>query len=233
MDTLKVFNEEAASPPKKYCARPINRMGYSPRAVSNQRKGSRFPAQPLNQPQGFESGTSSFRGGRFAHCATWTPTAFPVARLARFLRDGTRLSADIPGEERGANVLASLHELRRGRPATPMENTGDELLGDDTRPTDDAPVSLVRPTRSRGKPGRRQQHRGVRPTPQAGARARTHTHTHLGAAWVPGTHPQANCPTAESSLEMNVPPTPVLCLQRIQSRRHAPTGGPPLGEQIT
>ena len=71
MDTL--YNEEAASPPGKYCARPINRIGSSPRAVSNQRKGSRVPAQPLNQPRGFEPGTSSFKGGRFAHCATWTP----------------------------------------------------------------------------------------------------------------------------------------------------------------
>ena len=34
MDTL--LNEEAASPPGTYCARPINRMGYSLRAVSNQ-----------------------------------------------------------------------------------------------------------------------------------------------------------------------------------------------------
>ena len=42
MDTL--FKEEAASPPGKYCARPISGMGDSPRAVSNQRKGSRFPA---------------------------------------------------------------------------------------------------------------------------------------------------------------------------------------------
>ena len=66
---------EAARPAGKYCARPINRMGDSPRAVSNQRKGSRFPARPLNQPRGFEPGTSSFRGGRFAHCATWTPFA--------------------------------------------------------------------------------------------------------------------------------------------------------------
>ena len=32
MDTL--FNEEAASPPGKHCALPINRMGSSPRAVS-------------------------------------------------------------------------------------------------------------------------------------------------------------------------------------------------------
>ena len=48
-------------------------MGDSPRAVSNQRKGPRFSAQPLNQPRGFEPRTSSFRGGRFAHCATWTP----------------------------------------------------------------------------------------------------------------------------------------------------------------
>ena len=71
MGTL--FNEKAASPPGKSCARPINRMGYSPRAVSNQHKGSRFPARPLNQPRGFEPGTSSFRGGRLAHCATWTP----------------------------------------------------------------------------------------------------------------------------------------------------------------
>ena len=40
MDTL--FNEEAASPPEKHFARPINRIarGYGPRAVSNQRKGS-------------------------------------------------------------------------------------------------------------------------------------------------------------------------------------------------
>ena len=68
IDTL--FNEEAASPPGKYCARPISRMGDSPRAVSNQRKESRFPARPLNQPRGLEPGTSSFRGGRFAHCAT-------------------------------------------------------------------------------------------------------------------------------------------------------------------
>ena len=37
MDTL--FYEVAASPPGKYCARPINRMGDSPRAVSNQRHG--------------------------------------------------------------------------------------------------------------------------------------------------------------------------------------------------
>ena len=73
MDTL--FYEEAASPPEKYCARPINRMVDSPRAVSNQRKGSRFPARPLKQPRGFEPEpeTSSFRGGRFAHCPTWTP----------------------------------------------------------------------------------------------------------------------------------------------------------------
>ena len=40
-------------------------MGSSPRAVSNQRKGSRCPARPLNQPRGLEPGTSSFRGGRF------------------------------------------------------------------------------------------------------------------------------------------------------------------------
>ena len=71
MDTL--FNDEAASPPGRHCALPINRMGDSSRAVSNQRKGSRFPARPLNQPQGLEPGISSFRGGRFAHCATWTP----------------------------------------------------------------------------------------------------------------------------------------------------------------
>ena len=50
-------------------------MGDSPRAVSNQRKGSRIPARLFNQPRGFESGISSlsFNGGRFAHCATWTP----------------------------------------------------------------------------------------------------------------------------------------------------------------
>ena len=67
MDTL--FNEEAASPPGKHCARPINRMGYSPRAVSNQRKGSQFPARPLNQPRGLEPGTSTsrFRGRHLAH----------------------------------------------------------------------------------------------------------------------------------------------------------------------
>ena len=76
MDTL--FNQEAASPQGKYCARPINRMGDSPRAVSNQRKGSRFPARPLNQPRWFVPGTSSFRGGRFAHCAKWTPLVFPT-----------------------------------------------------------------------------------------------------------------------------------------------------------
>ena len=76
MNTL--FNEEAASPPGKHCARPINRMGYSPRAVSNQRKGSQFPARPLNQRRGFDPGTSSFRGGRFAHCATWTPYVSPL-----------------------------------------------------------------------------------------------------------------------------------------------------------
>ena len=70
MDTL--FNEEATSPQGKYCAHPISRMGDSPRAVSNQRKGSRFPARPLNQPRGLEPETSGFRGGRFAHCATWT-----------------------------------------------------------------------------------------------------------------------------------------------------------------
>ena len=58
MDTL--LNEEAASPLEKYCARPINRMGHSPRAVSNQRKGSRFSARPLKQPRGFEPGTSCF-----------------------------------------------------------------------------------------------------------------------------------------------------------------------------
>ena len=74
MDTL--FNEEAANPPGKYCARPINRMGDSPRAVSNQRKGSRFPARPLNQSRGLEPGASSFRGGRFAHCATWKKRVF-------------------------------------------------------------------------------------------------------------------------------------------------------------
>ena len=51
-------------------------MGYSPHTVSNQRKGSRFPARPLNQPRGFEPGTSCFRGGRFDYCATWTPCAF-------------------------------------------------------------------------------------------------------------------------------------------------------------
>ena len=71
MDTL--FDEEAASPPGKHCARPLNQKGYSPRAVSNRRKGSRFPARPLKQPRGLEPGTSSFRGGRFAHCATWAP----------------------------------------------------------------------------------------------------------------------------------------------------------------
>ena len=71
MDFL--FNEEAASRPGKNCARPIIRMGYSPHTVSNQSKASRFPARPLNQPRGFESGTSSFRGGCFAHCATWAP----------------------------------------------------------------------------------------------------------------------------------------------------------------
>ena len=38
---------------------------YSPHAISNHRKGSRFPARPLNQPWGFEPGTSSFTGGRF------------------------------------------------------------------------------------------------------------------------------------------------------------------------
>ena len=67
------FPDGSGGPPGKCCARPINRMGESPRAVSNQRKGSRFPARPLNQPRGFEPGTSFFRGGRFAHCATWTP----------------------------------------------------------------------------------------------------------------------------------------------------------------
>ena len=75
MDTL--FNEKAASPPGKHCARPINRMGDSPHPVSNQRTGSQVPARPLNQPRMFEPGTSSFRGGRFAHCATWTPLPFP------------------------------------------------------------------------------------------------------------------------------------------------------------
>ena len=56
MDTL--FNEKTDSPPGKYCARPINRnrMGYSLHAVSNQRKGSRLPARPLNQPRGLKPG---------------------------------------------------------------------------------------------------------------------------------------------------------------------------------
>ena len=72
MDTL--YNEEAARPPGKYCARPLNRMGDSPRALSNQRKGSRFPARLFEPTRGYEPGTSSFRGGRFAHCATWTPS---------------------------------------------------------------------------------------------------------------------------------------------------------------
>ena len=71
MDTL--LSEEAASPPGKHCALPISLMGDSTRADSNRRKGSRFASRPLNQPRGFEPGTSRFRGGRFAHCATWTP----------------------------------------------------------------------------------------------------------------------------------------------------------------
>ena len=52
MDTL--FKEETTSPPKKCYARPINRMGDSPHAVSNQRNGSRFPARSLNQPRVFK-----------------------------------------------------------------------------------------------------------------------------------------------------------------------------------
>ena len=48
-------------------------MGDSPRAVSNQRKGSRFPARPFNHSRGLEPETPSFRGGRFTHCATWMP----------------------------------------------------------------------------------------------------------------------------------------------------------------
>ena len=56
-------------------------MGSSPRAVSNQRKGSRFPARPLNQPRGSEPGTSSFRGGLFAHCATWTPCNYAAEHI--------------------------------------------------------------------------------------------------------------------------------------------------------
>ena len=88
MDTL--FNEETASPPGKYCARPINRMGDSPRAVSNLRKGSRFPAKPLNQPRGYEPWTSSFRGG-LCHC-TWTPSTIDNFTLG---------PAAWPGERRG------------------------------------------------------------------------------------------------------------------------------------
>ena len=34
-------------------------MGDGPHAVSNQQKGSRIPARPLNQPRGLEPGTSA------------------------------------------------------------------------------------------------------------------------------------------------------------------------------
>ena len=81
MDTLS----KAASPPGKYRARPISRMGDSPHAVSNQRKGSRFSARPLNQPRGFEPGTSSLRGGRFTHCATWTPSLTQWSMINKWL----------------------------------------------------------------------------------------------------------------------------------------------------
>ena len=74
--TWTPFLRRNGQSPGKYCVRPINRMGSSPRAVSNQRKGSRFPARPLSEPRVFEPGTSSFRGGRFAHCATWTSPSF-------------------------------------------------------------------------------------------------------------------------------------------------------------
>ena len=67
-------------------------MGSSPRAVSNQRKGSRFPARPLNRPRGFEPGTSSFRGGRF--CPLCSVDAPSVSHYYSPLQDEVPHSAE-------------------------------------------------------------------------------------------------------------------------------------------
>jgi hypothetical protein len=75
-DMGTLFNEETASYPGKYrCARPINRMSDSPHAVSNQRKGSLFPARPLNQPRGSNPGP-------LASEADALPPAVPRGRSA-------------------------------------------------------------------------------------------------------------------------------------------------------
>ena len=54
---------------------PFRSIGWvpAPAPVPTSERGHDSQRDRLNQPRGFEPGTSSFRGGRFAHCATWTP----------------------------------------------------------------------------------------------------------------------------------------------------------------
>ena len=109
-------------------------MGSSPRAVSNQRKGSRFPARPLNQPRGLEPGTSSFRGGGFAHCATWTPcwkgTAFPRGTGRFLVKKGVLMHHFAVSAMKHSAVLSV---VARGAPRTAMGSLScplrAELLG--------------------------------------------------------------------------------------------------------
>ena len=79
MDTL--FNEETASPQgNTVSARSIGWV-TAPAPFPTSERGHDSQRDRLNQPRGFEPGTSSFRGGRFAHCATWTHNSLSLAEL--------------------------------------------------------------------------------------------------------------------------------------------------------
>ena len=54
---------------------PFRTIGWvtAPAPFPTSERGNDSQRDRLNQPRGFEPGTSSFRGGRFAHGATWTP----------------------------------------------------------------------------------------------------------------------------------------------------------------
>ena len=54
---------------------PFRSIGWvpAPAPFPTSERGRDSQRDRLNQPRVFEPDTSSFRGGRFAHCATWTP----------------------------------------------------------------------------------------------------------------------------------------------------------------
>ena len=67
--------KETASPPGEILSPSNQSEGLQPPRLFQPAKGIAIPSATVEPTTGVEPGTSSFRGGRFAHrdCATWTP----------------------------------------------------------------------------------------------------------------------------------------------------------------